>query len=90
MKHVDGVNKGKLLLYALSTCIWCKKTRALLEQLSVEYDYEYVDLLEGDAKTKALSEVKKWNPSASFPVLVVNGEKAINGFSEDEIKEEFS
>ncbi len=23
--HVDGENKGKVVLYALSTCEWCKE-----------------------------------------------------------------
>jgi len=27
MTHVDGKNKGKIMLYALSTCVWCKKTK---------------------------------------------------------------
>ena len=33
MQHVEGQDKGKLVLFALSTCGWCKKTRALIEDL---------------------------------------------------------
>ena len=43
--HVEGENKGKVVLYALSTCEWCKKTRLLLEDLKVDFSYIYVDLI---------------------------------------------
>ena len=36
LEHVDGENKGNILLFALSTCGWCAKTRKLLEELKVE------------------------------------------------------
>jgi glutaredoxin len=87
MQIVNGKNKGKLVLYALSTCGWCKKTRMLLEDLGVEYNYIYVDLLEGEERKEIIEKVKKWNPQLSFPTLVVNDEKCIVGFNEDEVKE---
>ncbi|MGZ4857333.1 MAG: glutaredoxin family protein [Methanobacteriaceae archaeon] len=87
MQLVNGENKGKLVLYALSTCGWCKKTRMLLEDLGVEYHYIYVDLLEGEERKEIIEQVKKWNPQLSFPTLVVNDEKCIVGFNADEVKE---
>jgi len=27
VEHVPGRNAGQVMLYALSTCVWCKKTR---------------------------------------------------------------
>ena len=84
--HVPGKDAGKVTLYALSTCIWCKKTRELLGELGVAYDYEYVDLLEGDEKASVVSTVRQWNPAGSYPTLVVNG-KCIVGFREHEIRE---
>ncbi len=50
MQHVEGQDKGKLVLFALSTCGWCKKTRALIEDLDASYDYVYVDLTKGQRK----------------------------------------
>ncbi len=86
IKHVPGRDKGKIMLYALSTCIWCRKTKELLEKLGVEFDYIYVDLLEGADKEKIRKEVEKWNPVCSFPTIVFNDEKCIVGFKENEIK----
>jgi len=86
LQHVPGKDKGKIKFYGLSTCVWCKKTKALLDELGVAYDFEYVDLLSGDERTKTINEVKKWNPACSFPTLVIN-DKCIVGFKEDEIRE---
>lgn len=87
IEKVKGKNKGKIMLYALSTCVWCKKTRKFLEGLGVEYDYVYVDQLEEDDRNKTIEEIEKWNPRCSFPTLVFNDEKCVVGYKEDEIKE---
>ena len=85
--NVDGKNAGRVRLYALSTCVWCKKTKALLEDLGVAYEYEDVDLLSGPEEEAAINEMKKYDPDCSFPMLVINDSKYIIGFKEDEIRE---
>jgi Glutaredoxin and related proteins len=85
--HVNGKDKGTVRLYALSTCQWCHKTKVLLEELGVAFDYEYVDLLEGKEQSAAMDQVERWNASGSFPTLVIDDEKAIVGFREKEIRE---
>ena len=90
LHHVDGENKGNVLLFALSTCGWCKKTRMLLEGLNVEYDYIYVDLTEGDERDEAISQLQKWNEDLSFPTMVINEDKVILGYKEDLINENFA
>jgi len=85
-EHIDGKDKGKINLYALSTCIWCKKTKDLLSSLGVGYDYVFVDLLTGPERKEAIEQVTRYNPSCSFPTLVI-GEKCIVGYREKEIKE---
>jgi len=75
------------MLYALSTCGWCQKTKKLLDDLGVEYDYEYVDQLQGDEGEKAIKEVSSWNPSCNFPTMVIDNKKCIVGYKEDEIRE---
>jgi glutaredoxin-like protein NrdH len=86
MKHVKGKNKGHIVMYALSTCGWCKKTKRLLNEMGVEYDYTDVDLLEGEKKAKAMEELERWNPLRSFPTLVINDD-CIVGYQEEKIKE---
>ena len=87
LEHVDGRKKGKIVLYALSTCVWCKKTRALLKEIGVDYFYIYVDLVTGDEKEEVLNEVIKWNPSSSFPTMVIDDKDCITGYKPQEIRE---
>jgi glutaredoxin-like protein NrdH len=83
--HVDGKKSGNIMLYALSTCVWCKMTKTLLGDLGVDFSYVFVDLLQGADRDTALGEVKRWNPSGSFPTLVIN-DQSIVGFQEDKIR----
>ena len=86
--HVAGKKVGHIVLYALSTCPWCRKTKKLLSDLGVEYYFEDVDLLQEAEKNQAMETVKKWNPACSFPTMVINDKKCIVGFKEDEIRKE--
>jgi len=86
LTHVPGKNAGPLVLYALSTCPWCKKTKKLLDDMGVEYDYADIDLLTAGEKDEAINVIKKWNPRSSFPTLVINDSLCIVGFEEDKIR----
>lgn len=86
VEHVEGKKNGTVMLYALSTCVWCKMTKKLLTELGVAYDYAFVDLLQGTEQDEAIREVKIVNPSGSFPTLVVDG-RAIVGYQEAKIRE---
>jgi glutaredoxin len=84
--HVEGKKSGDIMIYALSTCVWCGKTKKLLNDMGVEYKFTDVDLLEGEDRDKVVEIVKKYNPNMSFPVIIIDG-KCIIGFKENEIKE---
>ncbi|KPL17834.1 MAG: glutaredoxin [candidate division Zixibacteria bacterium SM23_81] len=88
IEHVQGKNRGHIMLYALSTCGWCRKTKRLLTELGVEYYYVDVDLLGKKEKDEAMKTVKRHNPQRSFPTIVINEKKAIVGYDEDEIRTE--
>jgi glutaredoxin-like protein NrdH len=88
-KHIEGENKGDVKLFALSTCIWCGKTKKLLNELGVEYDYVDVDLLDTDDQQEALSEIRKYNPAGGFPTMVIDGSECIVGFDERKIRDKF-
>ena len=56
----------------------------------MDFDYVYVDLLGGDEEEKAIREVKRFNPSVSFPTVIINDERAILGFDEQAIRKALS
>jgi len=76
-----------VMLFALSTCIWCKKTRSLLDNLGIPYEYIYVDLLSSQEENQVMKEIDKYNPGRSYPTIVIDGNKVIVGFKEDQIKD---
>lgn len=79
-------NIGKVKLYALSTCIWCRKTKAILDRSEVDYEYVYVDELDADKQARMREEARKLAGKILFPVVVIN-ENVIVGWRESELKE---
>ncbi len=72
-------------VFALSTCIHCKQAKQFLDDMRVAYDCTHVDLLTGEERKQAIEEVRNYNPSLSFPTIVIGG-KVIVGFRKDEIQ----
>jgi glutaredoxin len=89
MEHVDGRSSGKVVLFALSTCGWCGKTKELLKELGIAFDFAYVDLLPAEEMDDAIAVIEKYNPAGSFPTLIINDNKVIVGFREEEIRGAF-
>jgi glutaredoxin-like protein NrdH len=86
-QRVEGTDKGRIVLYALSTCMWCRMAKNLLKDLGVGYDYIDVDTLQAEEKDVVKKEIKKWNPDGSYPTIVINDKECVSGFDETEIRE---
>lgn len=78
--------KKRVMMYALSTCVWCKRAKRLLNDLGVVYDCIDVDLLPEDEEREARDTVERLNPEGSFPVIIVDNKDVIRGFDEDRIR----
>lgn len=75
-------------IFTLSTCGWCKKTKELLKDLDVAFEYVDVDTLSGGDYAEVNEEVKKYNPHRTYPTIVIDhGKHVILGFKDKEIKE---
>mgnify|MGYP001597263900 CR=1 FL=1 len=79
--------RHRLLVYALSTCIWCKKTLKFLEDNKIVYEHIYVDKLTGTNREEAISEIKKHNPACSFPTIIIDEHDVVVGHNESKLKE---
>ncbi len=86
LQHVEGKKHGHIVIYALSTCPWCHKTKHLLSELGVDYYFEDVDLLGDEEQRNVMVEVARWNPGRSFPTIVIDDKRAIVGFNEAELR----
>ena len=77
----------KVVLFALSTCSACRKTREFLDRNSVEYLCVYLDTVDLESRDQLLEKVREYNPRETFPTLVIDGgNKVVIGFGEDEIR----
>ena len=88
--YKDGKNDcGDLRVYALSTCGFCRRALKFLKKNSIKYHYIYVDKLPLDIKREVKSYLtKKTDGNFGFPFVIINDEKFLRGFKEDEWKEE--
>ncbi len=85
---VAGKNsKHKVLMYALSTCAWCKMTKKFLNENGVEYEYVDVDLANDEDHEKIRRDLIERGSEPSYPTIIVDNKKVITGFRKDLIKE---
>lgn len=80
-------DKHWTVFYGLSTCVWCKRTRKFLEDQSVEFDYVYIDKLQGQEREEAIEQVRCWNSAVSFPTVVVGNDQCVVGYKPEKLKE---
>jgi len=76
-----------VFLYTLSTCVWCKKTKELLRERGVAYEYLDVDTCSSEERRKALDSLKSRNVQIGFPVIIVDDRTLITGYKPGEIME---
>lgn len=75
-----------VMVYALSTCPYCRQARKYLEENDVQFDVAEVDLMAGQERTDTIETVKELSGGTSFPVIVIDDE-VIVGFNKKRMKE---
>ncbi len=85
---VQGTHdKHQTIFYGLSTCVWCRRTRKFLEDQQVQFDYVYIDKLEGQERAEAIEQVRNWNAAVSFPTVVIGDSVCVVGYKPEKLKE---
>jgi glutaredoxin-like protein NrdH len=74
----------KIRLYSLSTCATCKQVKKFLDTHGIPYELTEVDMLNGGEQWLMTKEVKRYNPQATYPTLVI--EEVIVGLDEETMK----
>lgn len=80
-------NKHKVLVYALSTCVWCKMTKQYLKDNNVEYEYVDVDLCSEEEKNEIRRHIQDKGAPLGYPTVIIDDQKVITGFRKDLLKE---
>ena len=76
---------GKVKVFALSTCPYCRRTKEFLDEHKIDYDSVDVDLLEGEDQDRVLTEVESITGRQSFPVIVTDA-GIIVGHDEEKLR----
>lgn len=88
VQKVEGRNKKhRVLLYTLSTCAWCNRTKKFFKDNGIEYEYVDVDLCDEDDKRKVRNDIAKRGGNVLYPTIIIDDDILIAGFLEDRIKE---
>lgn len=85
--HVPGEDHGEIMLYTLSTCVWCRKMKRWLDEKGYAYSYVDVDLESGAEKEAVMEEVERWNPLCSFPTVVIDQKECFVGYKPEKLQE---
>ena len=77
----------KVRFFALSTCGWCKMTKAFLTDNSVEYEYVDVDKLDMEERELINKDIKNRGARLAFPTIIIDDNTVITGFKKDKLTE---
>ena len=86
VKVQGGKRNHKVFMYALSTCVWCKRTKQFLKDNDVDYEYVDVDLESGEDRKKIERELAS-RECYVYPALLIDDRRLVRGFNVEEIKE---
>ena len=85
--HVSGRDFGNIRMFALSTCGWCRKTKAFMRDHDIGFSYIDVDLLPPEEQKAIREEQLRHNPAGSYPTIVVEPDYCIVGYDEYKLKQ---
>jgi len=73
---VEGSKKNRdITILTLSTCMWCKKCKAWLNDRNVKYRYVDVDKIDFKEKSKILDYLRdKYQSRISYPFMICEDE----------------
>jgi glutaredoxin-like protein NrdH len=78
-----GKADHEITVYALSTCGFCKRALAYLNDKGISYRYLYMDHIPLEKKNEVKKILKeRFKVDIAFPFAVVDGDKHLVGFIE--------
>jgi glutaredoxin len=85
---VEGKDdEHKVLIYAISTCAWCKMAKKYLKDNDIAYEYVDVDLASYEDHQKIRDDIVRRGGDLSYPIIIVDDKTVITGFRKDKISE---
>jgi glutaredoxin-like protein NrdH len=79
--------KHKVLIYAISTCGWCRRAKNTLKEMDVEYEYIDVDLCSREDREQIRQDILSRGGRLAYPTIIVDNKILLTGPSREELKE---
>ena len=80
-------NKHKVMMYALSTCGWCKRAKQFLKDNEIEYEYIDIDLCSMTDKQKIRQDIQNLGGILAYPTVIIDNKTLLTGAPQDKLKE---
>jgi glutaredoxin len=72
----------KVLMYTLSTCPWCRKTKQFFMDKNIPFDFVDYDVVSDEEQDRIVADMRKHTSNISFPYVVI-GDRVIQGYNPD-------
>ncbi|MBI9107506.1 MAG: glutaredoxin [Spirochaetales bacterium] len=81
----EGSKSDKDLVFlGLSTCGFCKRAKAFLEEEDYAFSFVDIDKLDRDVRMSLKDDVKKrFTPDILYPMLIIDDADFLTGFKKD-------
>jgi glutaredoxin len=80
-------NEHKVVVYALSTCVWCKMTKQYLKDNDIAFEFIDVDMTDPEEKEQIHQQILNKGGNLSYPTTIIDDKTLITGFRKDKLKE---
>jgi glutaredoxin-like protein NrdH len=80
-------NKHKVLVYALSTCGWCKRAKQFLKDNAIEFEYIDVDICGMEDKEKIRQDIQNRGGTLAYPTVIIDNKILLTGAPQDKLRE---
>ena len=72
-KTVSGsISSHNVMLYTISTCIWCKRLKSKLGGKDIQYSYIDIDLVPYMQKEVLKTQLRQFKSRLAFPMMFVD------------------
>ena len=75
----------KVTIYALSTCLWCRKTKKFFEEKNIPFEAVDYDKQDAARQDEMMKEMKSSGCTGSFPFTRIGG-ACVQGYDPGEFE----
>ena len=70
---------NKIIIYSLSTCLWCKKTKKYFEDRKIQFEVLEYDKQDEARQADMMAEMRARGAAGSFPFIKI-GNQCCHGY----------